>query len=136
MTALRLTKRDILICAVILTLVAVGELWWHRVPLLQRVEPGSYYYLLMATADQQAKQGDVRAAENLLRSAIRKFPEAPDAYQSLGDTLLKAGDTNGALTNYELAIERLGKGFTNLLSVTQQLAERPFIENKIRSLKH
>ena len=132
---LRIRKRDWVISLSIILVVLLAELWWHHIPLLERIDPSAYYYLLMSTASQEVDKGNLRDAEHLLRAAIEKFPDSSYAYESLADLLAREGNRSGALVNYELAIQHLGKGFTNLLTATQQLAQRPFIESKMRKLR-
>ena len=123
------------LCVAIVAGLAAWELWWRHTPLLQRINPSSYYYSLLQLASEKMEKGEFHAAEDSLALAISKFPDTSDAYVMRGDALVGEGNKGGTISSYQLAIQRLGGGFTNLLSVTQQMAERPLIEEKIRKLR-
>lgn len=130
-----LTRRQTLWLAAGIAVICAIEIWWHRTPLLVRVNPDMYYLLMVGQAGEMRDKGDLKDAEETLKRAIARFPTWYNAYLSLGDTLLKAGDTNGALSNYRLALEYCGRTPTNYAPIEAQARERGMIENRIQHLK-
>jgi len=92
----------------------------------------SYRYVHAVTLN---RNGDMEGAIVELRMAIKEAPERYEAYHQLADILLQRGDTNGAISNYELALRYCGNGPTNLIPLKAQHAERVRIEEKIRQLR-
>ncbi len=79
------------------------KLWEERRELL-RFGYGKVAEFLVRNARQAYRQalqawakGDLKAAEQLLRSALEKVPDAPDPLLALGQLLLKQGRTEEAL---------------------------------------
>jgi Tfp pilus assembly protein PilF len=134
MNLTRPTKKETAFAFSAILVMILAGVWWHHVPLLERINRSSYYYGLLQLATQAMEKEDYRKAEGLLELAIKKSPDTPFAYEMIGDLFVREGRISSARTNYQLAITRLGRGFTNLLSAQQQISERPRIEDKLRKL--
>ena len=116
-------------------LIAAVGMRLSRSSLLKRRDPDMRYLVMVGQAGEMREQGDFVGAARLLRWAIKSSPMQYGAYLSLGDTLLKSGDTNAALSNYELALMYCGKSPTNALSSDAQRGERLLIEERIANLR-
>lgn len=135
MKYLSANKKAVVALLAVVALIVIGEVWWHRISLLERLDPANYYTVLAGEASEAAERGDFSKAGQLFRRAIKKYPHQYWAYAGLADVLLKEGNTNMALINYDTAIQYCGKSFTNLLSTGQQLEERRRLQERVDKLR-
>lgn len=71
-------------------------------------KPARYYYQepsLIALGYRFLQAGKVPQAVAMFKTAVAIFPRAWNTYDSLAEALLRAGDTAGAIQNYERSIE-------------------------------
>jgi len=70
--------------------------------------PARYFYFegsLVAMGYRFLQMERVPQAVAMFEATVAAFPQAWNAYDSLGEALLRAGDTAGALRNYEKSVE-------------------------------
>jgi len=129
------SKSRIVLLSLVLCGLVIADWWMHSTPMLRRIDPELYYLIKVGEAGQLRDHGDLIAATRALKSAAREFPTYYQAYFSLGNVLLEAGNTNAALSNYIEALNFCGKCPTNLTPINAQLAERHLIAERIRGLR-
>lgn len=82
---------------------AIGEVIGAR-----EASPARYFYQeasLVAMGYRFLQEQKVPQAVAMFKAAVAIFPGAWNTYDSLAEALLQAGDTDGAIRNYEKSIE-------------------------------
>lgn len=72
------------------------------------IKPARYFYSEAAmnmSGYGFLQQDKIPQAVALFRAVVELYPESWNAYDSLGEALLRAGDTDGAIRNYERSVE-------------------------------
>ena len=70
---------------------------------LNFIVPGEDY--LIGHGCRFAEQGDLDNATLIFKAVISEFPESYQAYEGLGDTYLKKGDTEQAIHSFKKSVE-------------------------------
>ena len=70
-----------------------------------------------------AEQGDIENATLIFKTVISEFPESWQAYEGLGETYLKKGDTEQAIQNFKKSVE-LNSQNTIAIEMLKKLEEK------------
>lgn len=115
--------------------VLLGTALWCLTPKDKLLDQDMLYFIALGTAFEKRNSGDLQGAEETLKTAIAKWPRRYEAHMYLGNLLLERGDTNGALSNYMMAVRYCGMSPTNFVPMEVQLRERARISERIRKLQ-
>ena len=100
---------------------AIDEYRRFKNDTLNFIIPGKEYFI--NTSHQVAEMGNLDWAVEILQAAITEFPEYWEAYDALGETYIKKGDTEQAIQSFKKSVE-LNPQNTNAIEMLEKLEKK------------
>lgn len=100
---------------------AINEYFRFKNDTLNFIVPDEAY--LIGHGRRFAEQGDLENATLIFKTVISEFPESWQAYEGLGETYLKKGDTDQAIQSFKKSVE-LNPQNTNAIEMLKKLEKK------------